>query len=311
MKKKLLFPCIIFIIIYILCIPQSAVEAAADGLILWYEKILPSLLPFVILSNFLIQSSELSFCITWLHKFSKHILPTSTGGTFVLLTGFLFGFPMGSKNCAELLRNGQIDLAEANILFAITNNISPVFINSYILLQQLKQPSLFLGSLALIYGPPLIYGAFQLQALKSSSDGYLLSNKKTASRSKINFQIIDAGIMNGFETLCRIGGYIMLFSIIVSMIKHLPLPQYLQTFLVGTLEITNGIEFLTTTIASEKLRYIFAMTFTAFGGLCGIAQTASMIRNTGLSIVNYVKTKLLLTACTTALSCIAAFCMYK
>lgn len=225
-----------------------------------------------------------------------------------MLSGFLFGFPMGSKNCAELLKAEKISLEEASILFIITNNISPVFINSYILYQQLKMPELFAFTILILYLPPIILGDILLRRIqnKNGSDLALgrqksvLSHKKTASRSKINFQIVDAGIMNGFETLARIGGYIVLFSILISMVSYLPLPDILKNGLIGILEITNGISNLAGTMLSKKQKYIFAMMFTAFGGICGLAQTSSMIKDTALSMKKYVFYKLILTAISTS-----------
>ena len=142
MKKKLIFLCILIFIVYILFFPQDAVTAAADGLVLWYERVLPSLLPFAILSNILIYSGFTGYLVKLLYPLLRLILPASRNGSFVLLSGFLFGFPMGSKNCAEMLKCGQLEYQEAEILFMVTNNISPVFISSYILCQELHMPSL-------------------------------------------------------------------------------------------------------------------------------------------------------------------------
>ena len=101
--------------------------------------------------------------------------------------------------------------------------------------------------------------------------------------------------MNGFETLTRIGGYIVLFSILTSMIQHLPLPELLKIILTGLTEITNGIHYLTYTDLSKEYRYILAMAFTAFGGISGLAQTSSMVKDTKLSMKKYICFKLLLT----------------
>ena len=69
--------------------------------------------------------------------------------------------------------------------------------------------------------------------------------------------------MNGFETLVRIGGYIMLFSILISLAEKLPLPKPVLILLENVLEITNGINCLTNTDWSIQTKYILAMTATA------------------------------------------------
>lgn len=289
--------------------------AAANGLMLWYQKILPTLLPFAILSNILIYSGYLQYVNRLLAPIITHIFPVSDNGAFVLLSGFLFGFPMGSKNCAELLKCGKIDKNEADVLFVITNNISPVFISSYILCQQLNLPSLILISYGVLYLPPLILLEFLLDKKRKGSQsahagnplsvsGHFASDagKMPASGSQMNFKIIDAGIMNGFETLTRLGGYIMLFSMIASMIQMLPISDKARLIITGITEITNGISLLPTAVRSTKWQYILAMTYTAFGGLSGIAQTSSMTKDTKLSLKNYCLLKLLLTGCSLLLA---------
>lgn len=313
MKKKLIFVCLIIFTGYILIFPQDAVAAAANGLTLWYEKILPTLLPFAILSYILIHSGYLQYINRIFAPILCRLFPVSDNGAFILLSGFLFGFPMGSKNCAELLKCGKIDKKEADVLFVITNNISPVFISSYILCQQLQMPSLIIISYLVLYLPPLVIGEFLLHKVSHercrlrqnpsprgahiTGHFFCEAKKMPASGSQMNFKIIDAGIMNGFETLTRLGGYIMLFSMIASITQKLPLSSQTRLLLTGIAEITNGINLLPASIESIQWQYILAMTFTAFGGLSGIAQTSSMIKDTGLSLKNYCILKLLLTGC--------------
>lgn len=291
---------ILLCLFYILKYPAVTVNAAANGLVLWFEHILPALLPFAILSNIIISSDILPSLTGKILPILKHIIPVSESGAFVLLSGFLFGFPMGSKNCAELLRQNKITKEEANILFIITNNMSPVFIQSYILEQQLKLHGYFVLSLLILYLPPLILGSFLLRKQKASD----FSHKKSASRSKINFQIVDAGIMNGFETLTKIGGYIMIFSILASCFSMLLLPNQVKLCFIGITELTNGIHAISHTSMTKGSQYVLAMIFTAFGGLSGIAQTSAMIKDTGLSIKRYCFIKAVLTIITGLLAVI-------
>ena len=101
--------------------------------------------------------------------------------------------------------------------------------------------------------------------------------------------------MNGFETLTRLGGYIMLFSMAASALKRLPFPEMLRTVLTGFTEITNGISLLPQSGMPQNIQYLLAMTFTAFGGLSGLAQTSSMTKGCGLSLKRYCAVKMLCT----------------
>lgn len=302
MKKKFIFLCFIVFIGYVLLFPKDAVGAAANGLMLWYEKVLPTLLPFAILSNILIYSNYLRYFTRILTPLLHPFFPVSKSGSFVLISGFLFGFPMGSKNCAELLKNGQISMTEADILFVVSNNISPVFISGYILCQQLSMPELIAISYLILYGPPLLAGAYLLR----KRHGGVSDTKIPASRPQMNFKIIDAGIMNGFDTLVRLGGYIMLFGMMASLVQKLPLAAEIRLLVTGIMELTNGISCLSGFPCTSRMQYVLAMGFTAFGGLSGIAQTSSMIRDTGLSMRRYCILKSVFTLCSTLTAALVA-----
>ena len=103
MKKKFICFAILILTAYILLYPADAVNASRNGLMLWYEKVLPTLLPFAIISNVLIHSGYMDALTKHLTKYFRFFMPVSGEGVFILCSGFLFGFPMGSKNCAELL----------------------------------------------------------------------------------------------------------------------------------------------------------------------------------------------------------------
>lgn len=308
MKKKLIFLCLLLFIAYILTAPKDAVNAASVGLVLWYTRVLPTLLPFVILSNILMDSNYLQYLNKITAPLVSRLIPVSDNGAFVLLSGFLFGFPIGSKNCAALLASGKITRREADVLFIITNNISPVFVTSFILYTQLGLSHLSAVTLLILYFPALLLGSILLSAdaRRTKDRTAFHAQKQPASGSQMNFKIIDTGIMDGFETLTRLGGYIMLFSMIASLMQKLPVPRVVTLILTGMVEITNGIAMLPDSGLPQSVQYVLAVVYTAFGGLSGIAQTSSMIRDTPLSIKRYCIAKLLLAACCGLLACLVS-----
>lgn len=298
MRKKIMLIPILLFILYILVCPKDAVNSASFGLMLWYQKVLPSLLPFAILSNILIDSGYLPYFTKYLYPATKLLLPTSEAGSYVVLSGFLFGFPMGAKNSARLCQNHLISKAEAEILTIVCNNISPVFICGYIMSQQLHLPGFCLYAILLVYAPPLLLGAILLRKNKSNIE----SKKIPASRPQMNFKIIDTGIMNGFETLTKLGGYIMLFSILSSALLKIPLSIKLQCILIGITEITNGIAHIPVSESANCLQILFALGITAWGGLSGLAQTCSVTKECHFSIKRYVRYRILFACLTMAMT---------
>jgi len=125
-------------------------------------------------------------------------------------------------------------------------------------------------------------------------------------------QIMDAGIISGFESLIKICGYIVIFSIVTEIITAtisflVSEPPILITFLLGNLEITNGIQLLSECDMTEYLTYILAIQALSFGGLSGIAQTGSILSSSGLSMHKYIIGKASLSLLLTLLAVIYVF----
>lgn len=112
---------------------------------------------------------------------------------------------------------------------------------------------------------------------------------------------LDTCIMNGFETITRIGGYIILFSILISFAGLLPVkPAAFTGFFLPSLEITTGIPMICNAPMSRNMQIMQALALTSFGGWCAAAQTRAMIQGTSLPFLPYIAEKLI-TALATSL----------
>ena len=309
---------LLFLLIsYFLFFPQDAFEATQEGILLWFTQVLPTLLPFSVFSYVFMESNALAAIG---RRLPEHI---PLYDIYILFCGFLFGFPIGSKLSADFYKKGLISGEQAQILCTFTNNLSPMFISSYVLSQNLKQPEWILPAYGIVYLPPFFlcvimlyaekrrhaaYGRLKADGGKSSYAKYAGADsspapvqKNKASRFHLNMQIIDAGIINGFELMIKLCGYIVLFRIVIAMLELLPLHSPLfASLLFGFTEVTNGIAYLSKTMLSADIKYMLSIGILTFGGFCGIAQTGSMIADTGLSLKKYAGTKVILTVITMA-----------
>ena len=78
---------------------------AALGLNLWYEKMVPVLLPFMILSGTLIRMGMTDSLIRPVRPLFGRIFRLPGPGIYVILVGFLCGFPMGARTIYGTDRN--------------------------------------------------------------------------------------------------------------------------------------------------------------------------------------------------------------
>ena len=111
--------------------------------------------------------------------------------------------------------------------------------------------------------------------------------------SKFSYSVLDTCIMNSFEILTKMGGYIILFSILAELLQLLPISNLCLCISSGFLEITTGIHQIATLPLFFHKKIALIAAITSFGGLSGLAQTKSAISDSGLSLIPYVLVKIL------------------
>jgi len=298
MKHNFIYFFIIICFFSLLIFPETVFCGASSGLLLWFNIILPTLLPFLIFSGLLINTSAIHILAQVTYPLFHLLFGVTKYGSFAVLCGFLCGYPMGAKITSDLLSAGKISFSEAKYLLSFCNNTSPMFLISYVLHQNFHSPQLIFPAICIQFLSPLICSFFFRKFYKltefKSAFSFHLSSSKTPSGN-----LIDECIMKSFETITKIGGYIILFSIMTSLlsslsVKHLIFhPVFLSFF-----EITNGISRICNSMLSFQVKFIASMALVSFGGWCSIAQTHCMINETGIPLLPYITEKLITTLVT-------------
>lgn len=209
-----------------------------------------------------------------------------------MLAGFLCGYPVGAKLAADMCESGYISREEGRYLLSFCNNTSPSFIINFLVLKTLCDKSLLLPSIVILTSAPFIVSLFTRRLYLSETPSPAKKMPKSvSSRETWSFREIDACIMDSFETLMKVGGYIILFSVIVSLLQTVNAPAWFSCLL-SFLEITNGLEILKSLHMARAVQYPLMLGLTAFGGFCAAAQTQCMVQKSGFRILPYIAQKL-------------------
>lgn len=284
-----------------LLFPGASFQGASSGLLLWFHNVLPNLLPFIIISNLIVRLNITRQISRIFHPILGRLLHISYEGCYPIVIGFLSGIPMGAKSTADLVAENKISLKEGHFLYSMCNNASPMFIIGYISITQLKLQAISYALFAIIYGSAVISALLYRQLFQRQNKMIEknVSFKISADLSKVHegrfsFEILDHSIMNGFEIVTKIGGYIILFSILAQIIKEIgPETSFIKAILMGIMEITTGINQICNTSLDINTKIVLVSIITSFGGFSGIAQTRSVLGDTRLSIKSYIIVKLM------------------
>ena len=306
--------------VILLCFPTETLQGASTGLLLWFQTVLPTLLPTMILADYLLRIGADRYVTNMAARPLSHIFGLSKNGCYGAIVGLLCGYPMGAKTAASLLREKRISHIEADYLLAFSNQPSSMFLIGYLCLglfadydgNTLVWPLLFgvYGSALLI---SVIYRAGQHmhQILKKSwgvdsaqdatdlefcgnnisSVTLPFTHNKSADSSPLS--LLESSMMTSFEVMVKIGGYMMLFSIAEAYIDKLSMiGTAAKSLIMGIIEMTTGSRHIA---AGIELPWSLALcgAVVAFGGLSGLAQTTHVLQGSGLSTGRYVLWKLL------------------
>lgn len=269
--------------------PALSVSYAGVGLTLWFQKMIPTLLPFMILSGILTRRNLTERFAGALHPLFHLLYGVSKNGSYTIFMGFLCGFPMGARIVAELYSAGKLTKEEAQGLLCFCNQIGPIYFLSFVA-QTLALKSTLLP-FALMYGIPLLYGIPLMRWQRGAQAKPRLTLQPPAPMPLL--QALDESILSGLLGIAKLGGYMIFFNLLnILFVPFSRLPAGLLCLYNCLLEITSGIE-----RCGQSHPYT-ALILLPFGGFSCVAQTYSCIRHTDLSLRPYLWHKLAQTGLT-------------
>ncbi len=285
----------LFFLLLTICIlthSQLSLYYALTGLELWFQKMIPVLLPFMILSGIMVRLQLTESFAAILYPLLYPLFRVSKNVCYAMIMGFLCGFPMGAKTVADLYAHNMITRREAEYLLAFCNNIGPVYFCGFVL--PLLHRRLTLPYMLGMYGIPLLYGLFLrysfFRDIKLAKGNSASSNKALNKPKESLLYVIDDAITGAIQSILSLGGYMILFNLL-NLVPHI-IRDNPAIFLAPLFEITGGINLL-----KQRLP-LYTLLLLPFGGFSCIAQTYSCIKNTPLSIQNYTLHKIALTVFT-------------
>ncbi len=300
--KKVIYSFLFFaLLIFIITNPSCSLKATQYALSLWYTQVLPTLFPFILISNILISFDALHYLTFFIKPIFKHLLHLSANGCFALIIGLFCGYPMGAKIVSDLYFNKKIEKNEACYLLTFINNASPAFIISFVINNFFPRK---MSIAFIIYTTTFIIAyithfflfrknAITTQPTDRNSFEKTLSSESSTVSAKDNTsilpsstsRIIDMAISNTFETVLKLAGYIILFTLFSSIVSQFHfLPSIIRELVILYLEITSGITHINAIPLDYNYKFALTVSATAFGGLSCLMQSISFIKEANLPL---------------------------
>lgn len=282
---------------FILCYSTVAKEYAYLGLHVWFNQMIPSLLPFMIISSMLIHLNLDQIIVKPFAHIFRLIYRISDNAIYVLIMGFLCGFPMGAKTATLEYETGKISKDEAEYLLTFVNNIGPAYYLSFVYGNIISKQHLLFG-LCLLYGVPILYGIllrYTVYRKRLSKPVALYGLKASPQQTTTFFSAMDTSIHHGLIQIAMLGGYMILCNLLVMIPKlifqHAPV---ICSFFHSLLEISGGLLSIRALNLSTMQTFAYTHTFLVFTGISCHLQTFHILKQSGLSCKKYMLHKIIL-----------------
>ena len=312
LRKNIFTIIFIVFLISLFMFSENNIEAAQNGLILWSTKVLPSLFPFFIATELLCRTTFAHILGKILNKPIKAIFNLPGESILAILLGIISGYPVGAKVVCNLKKNKAISKIEAERLIAFTNNSGPLFIIGTVGIAMLNNKKIgIILLISHILSAILVGYCFRFWKRDKLDINFkeicFSSNLVPIKLSNIG-EIIGESIKNAIFSLLSIGGYIVLFSVILSILSASGIINTVSLFLYNFeiptefskacissfIEITNGLNLLSIVYSNYPIISILLISFfLGLGGFCVLLQVYSIIAKLNISIKPYLYGKVL------------------
>ena len=311
----------LIITISIVVYPEASFRASLNGLKLWFEIVLPALLPFFAMADILMGHGVVHFIGALLEPIMLPVIRNPGVGAFAVAMGLAAGYPMGAKITGELHRQNLCSSVEAERLVSFANTADPLFIVGAVSIGMFGTPELGITLVlshyiaAIIVGFAMRFhpGEESVQAKRSS--GYFsralreLDNARKKDGRSFGL-LFGESVRDTFAAMLFIGGCIMMFSVLIEVLTESGLMAFITHMmapcsrLLGidpslSAAVVNG--FFETTIGSQSAsvssaplvqKAMAASLVIGWSGLSVHTQVAAMLHGTNIRLFPYLIARL-------------------
>lgn len=313
MRKTRLYTLPLLSIVFILALllePTTSIGAAKTGLLLWFNTVLPSLVPFIIGANMLMASGGIHFFEKLFKPIMKPVFNVPACCAFPWVIGLISGYPMGAKIAGELYDTGQITQVELQRLLSFCNNSGPFFILGAVGVGMLGNQSLGYSLLGIHIASSILVGVlfrFYGQSSTTRPTAYANTFKPSLSFG----EALGKSVSNAMDVIVQVGGYIIIFSVIYTLIQGTSLVTLITnglyerfayagmtkslaaSWLGGLIELSNGAHLVASSNSPLSLQLPMISFILGWGGLCVHAQSLGFIKKSGVKAPVYLLAKFL------------------
>ncbi|WP_240967776.1 nucleoside recognition domain-containing protein [Paenibacillus aquistagni] len=318
----------LMLVFCIIAYPDEAFQASLQGLKVWWNMIFPALLPFLILSQMLMAYGFVHGLGVLLDPLMRALFRIPGAGGWAWAAGWTAGYPAGAEAVVALRKQELINRQEGERLLGLSHASSPVFMIAVVGVGFMEAANTGL-SLAIVHWLSALVSMLLIRLL-SSSKAKLPAGRASADaqqfrpldKSQPNTspsllkrvlhtmeqahrsdgrslgKLLGEATASAVQTLMMIGGYMMIFSVLIQVMKLLMPDRIGSIVLNGLFEVNLGAFTIgTLSFSSPVFQAALVSAVLAWSGFSAHLQVHSLIKQTDLRYAAFLQSRLLHAVC--------------
>lgn len=281
-------------LVLILLNSESAIDYMSRGMKLCTTTVIPSLFPFMVVSEIIVRSGAASLAGRTLSPLTRRLFGIGGEGSTAFLLGAVCGFPIGTRVAAGLYRDGRIEKDELSRLIAFSNNPSSAFVISAVGVSLFGCKKLGVALYFITLLSAVSVGV--ILNLFSSKNKEYIHQKKPTFKVGIGAKDFTDSISSSALGMLNVSAFVIFFSVLVGtlsdMLSVLGVTQSASALIISFFELTMGVASasIIRPVGDAILVAAFAL---GFSGLSVHFQVTSLCDGLGISMRGYFLSKLL------------------
>ncbi|MBQ2946825.1 MAG: hypothetical protein IJE04_03125 [Bacilli bacterium] len=252
------------------------------------NNLFPSLIPFMLLSNILINYDFINDLSNIFKNITTKFFKINKNCSFALVMSMISGSPSNAKYLKDLSDNNLIDNIDIQKSLNFCHFTNPIFIIGTIGYNFLNNKKLGLIILISHLASSFVIGVFNKKRKN------IKTSNTSVKKNRNNFiSILKESINSTIDTLFLILGIITTCIIITTIINNIFNINNNYKFFFGLLEITQGLKYLSLSNLNINIKTIISSFLISFGGLCIHAQVFSILNNKKIRYTPYLISRII------------------
>ena len=272
--------------------PSVTFGRMSDALSLCVRTVVPSLFPFMVVSELLLSGDCASILSPLLRRGAKFLFGVSGESAVAILLGFFCGFPIGAKGAAALYKSGQIDGGEFERILTFSCIPSAPFLISTVGISMFGDGKVGIKLLLSCLLSSIIIGV-AVKKISFSTSGETHVPKNETVRERSIARLFTSAVSSSALSMLYICAFLTFFSTFVGVVEdaigNFAFSDVTNTLLLGFFELTGGIKSASGIPDTGKY---FAAAIAGWSGLSVHFQIMSVCQGCNISMKPYFLSKL-------------------